>query len=111
MRDGDLEALRGEIDKLFGTAHAFCRQSGLPRSTVYTVLSGRYPGNVERQMERIRAALAGRDKLEAAVLKAIHTTACGRCKNRRACARQRHGCLTGFEAMTEAVMAAISQLG
>ena len=55
-----LEELRAAIRERHGTAHAFCRANpGLKRSTVYLVLSGKYPGNMERQAARVRAALEG----------------------------------------------------
>lgn len=55
-----LEALRAEVLERYTSVHAFCKAHGeLKRATVYMVLSGRYPGRLESQIARIRAALAG----------------------------------------------------
>lgn len=52
--------LRNEILARHKTIHAFCvAASGVSRSTVYMLLSGKYPGNVEKQTERIRSLLVG----------------------------------------------------
>jgi hypothetical protein len=60
-----LDAARLAIRKKYGTPHAFCRANPeLKRSTVYLVLSGKYPGNMERQIGKVENALAG----EAALL-------------------------------------------
>jgi len=53
-----IEALRAAIRERHRTAHAFCRANPeLKRSTVYLALSGKYPGNLERQAAKIEAAL------------------------------------------------------
>lgn len=56
----NLDALRQEILERYKTPHAFCRANPeIKRSTVYMLLSGKYPGDAEKQAQRIRAALAG----------------------------------------------------
>ena len=53
-----VEDIKAAIREKYGTAHAFCRANPvLKRSTVYLVLSGKYPGNQERQTAKIREAL------------------------------------------------------
>jgi len=53
-----VEQLRGEVLERYASIHAFCREHAeLKRATVYMVLSGRYPGRVETQIAKIRAAL------------------------------------------------------
>lgn len=53
------EALRATILERHRSVHAFCRaHPEVTRSTVYLVLAGRYPGRVDVQAARIRAALA-----------------------------------------------------
>lgn len=55
-----LESLRMEVLERYASIHAFCRAHGeLKRATVYMVLTGRYPGKMETQIAKIRAALAG----------------------------------------------------
>lgn len=55
-----LDEIKAAIREKHGTAHAFCRANpALKRSTVYLVLSGKYPGNMERQTARIRESLEG----------------------------------------------------
>lgn len=56
----EVDGLRARILERHASVHAFCRaHPELKRATVYLVLSGRYPGNADRQAARIRAALAG----------------------------------------------------
>jgi hypothetical protein len=56
-----LETIRAAIRERHRTPHAFCRaHPELKRATVYMVLSGKYPGNLERQAAKIEAALAGK---------------------------------------------------
>ena len=55
-----LETIKKAIRERLGTIHAFCRaHPELKRATVYLVLSGRYPGNQDRQATKIEAALTG----------------------------------------------------
>lgn len=57
-----IDALRQEILERYKTPHAFCRANPeVKRSTVYMLLSGKYPGDAAKQTQRIRAALAGRE--------------------------------------------------
>ncbi|WP_300803226.1 hypothetical protein [uncultured Desulfovibrio sp.] len=55
----EVDGLRARILERHASVHAFCRaHPELKRATVYLVLSGRYPGNADRQAAKIRAALA-----------------------------------------------------
>ena len=55
------EQLRKDILARYKSVHAFCRKAApeICRSTVYQLLAGRYPGDVEKQMRRVRAVLSG----------------------------------------------------
>lgn len=55
-----LDQVQSEILARHSSVHAFCRDTpGISRSTVYLLLAGKYPGNVDKQVRRIREALAG----------------------------------------------------
>lgn len=55
-----LDELRARIVERHGSLHAFCKaHPELKRSSVYLVMSGRYPGRSENQIIRIEAALTG----------------------------------------------------
>lgn len=55
-----LDELRARIVERHGSLHAFCKaHPELKRSSVYLVMSGRYPGRSENQIIRIEAALEG----------------------------------------------------
>lgn len=55
-----VERLRADILARYVSIHAFCKfHPELTRATVYQVLSGKYPGRVEKQAAIIRAALQG----------------------------------------------------
>lgn len=55
-----LDELRARIVERYGSLHAFCKaHPELKRSSVYLVMSGRYPGRSENQTVRIEAALEG----------------------------------------------------
>jgi hypothetical protein len=86
--NADMQALRREVLARYGTIHAFCRAvTGLNRATVYMVLAGSYPGNVQRQAARIRDALDGRGNRETQVFRAIKDVACARCAVNGPCNR------------------------
>jgi hypothetical protein len=88
VSEPDIASLRCEIEGRYRTIHAFCRAAkGLNRATVYMVLAGRYPGDVERQAARIRDALNGQTGLEAKAFRAIKSVACARCDEQRPCSR------------------------
>lgn len=54
-----IETLKAEILKRYASVHVFCKaHPELSRSSVYLALSGKYPGNADRQEARIRTALA-----------------------------------------------------
>lgn len=88
--------LAAAIRERHGTAHAFCRaHPELGRTTVYQLLRGRYPGNVNKQAGRVLAALAGQaDEAErlAALLLRVACKRCGKRKTRRKCAACRDLC-------------------
>jgi hypothetical protein len=55
-----LDGLRMAILARHRTVYAFCRANpDLQRSTVYLILSGKYPGNTARQIDRITGVLTG----------------------------------------------------
>lgn len=62
------EQLRNDILARYKSIHAFCRIAGpeLCRSTVYQLLAGKYPGDVEKQIRRIQTILSGTPEREAA---------------------------------------------
>lgn len=106
----DLVALRAAIVARHGTVYRFWARNRdkLCKSTVYTVLAGKWPANPERILLRIRAALEGLGALEEEVLKAIKATACARCSvTARPCAR----CDKLFTDQARAACAVFSQLG
>ncbi len=64
-----LDELRARIMERHGSLHAFCKaHPELKRSSVYLVMSGRYPGRSENQIIRIEAALEGNACAARAVL-------------------------------------------
>ncbi|WP_051294832.1 hypothetical protein [Maridesulfovibrio bastinii] len=98
--DQERERLRAAIVEQHGTIHRFCRRNQhLNRPTVYLVLNGKYPGNMERQVKKIRMALSGEDKSES-VFKAIKSKACCICSKKGEC----HQCDKLFRSQANAVM-------
>ncbi len=105
------EALRAAILARHRSLYAFCKASGITKSVVLQLLAGRYPGNVERQAARIRAALAGtppdgpaRTALPVEVIyEALGRVACGRCRatDKRRC----KGCRTLWERQAAEIVA------
>lgn len=86
--------LRAAIRERFGTAHKFCRITGLPRGTVYQVLAGRYAGNMEKQTQRIWAVLgaSGHDtspETGANIQDVLARIACALCAWKGRCTRRR----------------------
>lgn len=95
----EIERLRTEVERRFGTIHRFCRATGLQRSTTYQVLGGRYPGNLVARLAAIRAALTGAEpqepvfppeQAEETIFQALGQVACARCK--RPDGRKCRGC-------------------
>lgn len=78
----DPEELNAAVRDQYGTPHRFCRETGLTRSMVYAVLSGKYGGNSERQAERISAALGQGSGRAGALAARLLDVACKRCKVR-----------------------------
>ena len=94
------ENLRAEIVKVYGTIHRFCRRRDeLNRPTVYMVLKGTYPGDTDKQIEKIRTALSGGDKREL-VFKSIKSVACSKCSKSCEC----NQCDKLFRDQAEAVL-------
>lgn len=84
--EGLLETVRGR----YGSVHAFCRKHNeLCRSTIYLVLAGRYPGNAERQAERIKLAMARDDKNVLAIRDRLLAAACANCRIKKQKRRKR----------------------
>lgn len=109
LNPGEREALAGEIAAVYGTPYRFIKSTGIGRSTVYQVLAGTYPGDVARQVRRIRAALAGKGDLAVEVLRAIRRVHCGRCAVRETALCQR--CAGLQDDLAAAVLDVFSQLG
>jgi hypothetical protein len=98
-----MQDLKELIERQYVTVHRFCRRhQQLNRSTVYQVLRGNYPGNIEKQRERIMAALNGEDQ-ELRVYEALKAVSCGRCSVTGSCDR----CKALFQEQTKAVLQAI----
>lgn len=58
--NSDAGSLRARILASYVSVHAFCRaHPELKRATVYMVLAGTYPGRIDTQVAKIRAALSG----------------------------------------------------
>lgn len=95
-----------DITARYSTVHRFCKHHReLNRSTVYMVLKGRYHGNTERQLERMRQALNGEVSTEERAYQAIRKVACARCSvTTQGCRR----CDSLFRDQARAVAAAIS---
>lgn len=114
LPEDDRAALRTAILERHRTVYAFCKTTGVTKSVTIQILRGTYPGRVDRQTERIRAALAGGPAGpggpdRAQVIEALGREACARCraKDRRRC----RGCRSLWERQADAVMGLISQLG
>jgi hypothetical protein len=96
--------LRTDIETRFNSVHKFCRlHPSLNRSTVYQVLAGKYGGNTQRQAQRIRDALNGKNE-EQRIMDTIKITACTRCSVTGKCNR----CDDLFRAQAKSVMALFS---
>lgn len=102
-----LESLRADILARHTSVYQFCRQhENLKRSTVYAVLAGRYAGDAEEQLARIREALDGPGPKEiptpGRIAEVLQRTKCRRCRpvSRRKCQR----CREKTEQEAQAVM-------
>ncbi len=105
MTDGERAALADEIRRRYGSAHRFCKATGLPRGTVYQVLSGRYAGDMTRQANRIRSALQRRAASVPTVegiMQILRKHACARCmvRNSSLCAT----CLPVFASQAKEIV-------
>ncbi len=88
--DLDAKALREAIVRRYGSVHRFCRRhkDRLNRATVYMLLAGKYPGDIERQARRIMEAMGLAKGQEEQAMEAIKHTACQRCSvTARPCGR------------------------
>lgn len=108
MEPLELEDLRRQVTARFGTIHAFAkkRPGGLARSTVYQVLSGKYGGDVERQVDRIRAALGenGQD-----IFNLLKKVACARCRKKRRRSKQCERCFELWRAQERELRGAVGR--
>ena len=105
----DLAQLRAEIEQRFGTIYRFIKVSRLPRSMVYAVLGDKYGGDAERQLARIRSALASAEDPTRRVYTALESVACSRC--RRPGPRPCLECQEIMRAQARAIITLNSQLG
>lgn len=105
----ELEDIRHQVNSRFGSIHAFAkgRPGGLARSTVYLVLSGRYAGNTERQLERVKAAL-GEERGD--IFEVLKKVACRRCRKKRRRSRQCEKCFDLWREQEKAVLDVIGQV-
>lgn len=56
----EVDTLRAQVLERYTSIYAFCRaHPELKRATVYMVLAGTYPGRIDTQVAKIRAALSG----------------------------------------------------
>lgn len=106
MSDQELESLRAEIVRAYGSVHRFCLASGISSGTVSLLLRGIYPGRVERMVARVRAALDDGAPAEA-VRRALQEAACRRCTVRTRC----HACDGLFAAQADAVVQMLDRAG
>ncbi len=112
MTKQELDALSADIVATYGTTYKFIQTTGLPRSTVYCVLAGKYAGDVEKVAAKIRSALwdfgASSDacSLDESALKPIEETlaavACARCRNKDK--RRCRGCKNLFRSQALAIV-------
>jgi len=109
LEPDERKTLGWQIQETYGTPYKFIKATGIGKTTVYQVLAGTYPGDVQRQAKRIRVALAGKGDLAAEVKRAIVRVQCGRCvvKDTGFCRR----CAGLFDELAAAVMDVFSQLG
>ena len=104
----ELERLRVDILARHMSVYQFCRQhENLKRSTVYAVLAGRYGGDAEEQLARIREALDGpgphpERPTPGRIAEVLQHVKCLRCRpaSRRKCQR----CREKTEQEAQAVM-------
>lgn len=93
-----IKKLKAEVLERHASIHAFCKaHPELSRATVYLVLSGKYPGNLNMQAAKIRAALSGDkpdniagktpDILREDIAPVLQEIRCGHCRrlDRRSC--------------------------
>ena len=83
-----LDELRARIVERYGSLHAFCKaHPELKRSSVYLVMSGRYPGRSENQTVRIEAALSAPPMSAEDMADALQEIRCSNCRllDRRNC--------------------------
>lgn len=100
---GDLAALRAAIVAQHGSVYRFCKASGLSKGLVSQLLRGVYGGNAERQLRRVREALAG-SGFASRVLRALETAACSRCRRAHTPRCTRANCSRFFAAQAKAVL-------
>ena len=106
--NAEAESLRAAILKNHKTLYAFCKAALLPKGTVYQVIRGRYAGDNEKQLIRIRRALEAPPEHGEAlekVKKVLGKAACARCEyGKRRCRKMRHNCQALWAAQAGAVL-------
>lgn len=104
----DLAALKAAIVAQHGSVYRFCKASGLSKGLLSQLLRGVYGGSAERQLRRVREALAG-SGLATRVLRALENAACARCRRANTPRCTRESCSRFFAAQAAAVMEEISR--
>jgi len=103
----ELAACKTEIERRYGSVYRFSLVSGIGRGLLSMLFRDLYPGDGERQLRRIRAALDGAGDMDEALFLAIKEAACRRCHVRGECSR----CDAMFRDQATAAMVVISKHG
>lgn len=106
----DVETLRIEILSRSKSLYAFCRDYKLPHGTIYQIMRGRYAGDCDAQIARIRKALDTENTAtrpdEEAVIATISNVACKQCTyGKRRCRKIRRQCIVLWKTQAAAVRA------
>lgn len=103
------EQLRAAILARYPSIYAFAkaRTGRISKSVIVQLVSGKYPGNVERQTARAWAALRETDSQPGSVtgiLKILEQTTCSRCEyGKRACRKRRRLCRELWQTQATAI--------
>ena len=96
--------LKKLIEERYGSVYRFVQiATGIPKSTIYSVVKGGYTGNIRKQTARIIDALENRE-VDDKVFVAIKGAACSRCTSKGDC----DWCDEVFAAQTRAVLNILS---
>lgn len=83
------EELRQKITEKYGSLHNFCKlHKNLTRATVYLVFSGKYAGNMQKQLMRIENVLSNSSEenpkkfslKEEEIAEVLQKTKCSNCR-------------------------------